>query len=73
MQFSTTVIESAFKKCHHCGDIHDGQCPRVKAIEYYECGSIKRIEYHDAPETPMPSGPCLYCAPIGTVSVQQRL
>lgn len=33
-------------KCEHCGMIHEGQCPRIKAIDYYEDGCVKRIEYH---------------------------
>lgn len=36
--------------CPHCGNAHSGQCPRVKAIEYYPDGKIKRVEYkEDAP------------------------
>ena len=34
------------KKCCHCDNHHAGVCPRVKSIEYYECGSVKRVEYH---------------------------
>jgi hypothetical protein len=33
-------------KCGHCGFIHDGVCPRIKSIEYYENGMIKKVEYH---------------------------
>ena len=32
-------------ECIHCGNIHQGKCPRIKAIEYYENGGIKRVEY----------------------------
>lgn len=34
--------------CMHCGQIHTnvGQCPRVKAVDYYENGMVKRVEYH---------------------------
>lgn len=31
----------------HCGNIHTGQCPRVKAIEYHKNGRVKRVEYFD--------------------------
>jgi len=36
--------------CPYCSDnnntvYHSGQCPRIKAIEYYPDGSIKRIEF----------------------------
>lgn len=44
---------SATPKCHYCGALaHDGLCPRIAAIEYFEDGvTIKRIEFH-APQTP---------------------
>jgi len=32
--------------CNHCGFIHDGVCPRIKSIEYFENGTIKKIEYY---------------------------
>lgn len=32
--------------CPHCAGWHTGQCPRVKAIEYFQDGRIKRVEYH---------------------------
>jgi hypothetical protein len=31
--------------CTHCGKIHAGRCPLVKAIEYHENGIVKRVEY----------------------------
>lgn len=33
----------------HCGMTHTGvgQCPRVKAVEYYENGMVRRVEYHE--------------------------
>ena len=47
--------------CEHCGSSHSGQCPRIKAIEYYQNGNIKRIEYKTAadwgPQVSFPS-PC---------------
>jgi len=34
--------------CGYCGMIHQGPCPRIKAIEYYPDGfTIKRVEYYD--------------------------
>jgi hypothetical protein len=39
-------------KCQHCGFIHDGVCPRIKSIEYYENGMLKKVEYH-APYEPI--------------------
>lgn len=35
------------QQCDHCGQWHQGQCPRIKAIEYHENGRIKRVEYKD--------------------------
>lgn len=35
---------SWFQKCAWCGMYHDGECPRVKAFEYYPDGRIKRVE-----------------------------
>ena len=32
--------------CGHCGGIHQGPCPRIKAVEYYPNGTMKRVEYH---------------------------
>ena len=44
--------------CGHCGAVHMGTCPRIKAIEYFECGTVRRIEYHaPAPLTPAPTAP----------------
>lgn len=33
--------------CEHCGNWHQGKCPRIKAIEYHENGNVKRVEYHE--------------------------
>lgn len=33
--------------CGHCGAWHQGQCPRIKSIEYWPDGTIKKVEYHD--------------------------
>lgn len=33
--------------CRWCGFMHTGQCPCVKAIEYYPDGVVKRVEFHD--------------------------
>lgn len=34
-------------QCGHCGNFHQGVCPRVKSIEYYHDGcTVKRVEYH---------------------------
>ena len=34
------------QKCPHCGaGPHQGVCPTIKAIEYYENGQVKRVEY----------------------------
>ena len=33
-------------KCPYCGSFpHQGVCPSVKAIEYFQDGSIKRVEF----------------------------
>lgn len=34
--------------CGHCGMYHQGQCPRIKSIEYWPDGTVKRVEYHDS-------------------------
>lgn len=34
--------------CGHCGISHQGQCPRIKSIEYWPDGTVKRVEYHDS-------------------------
>lgn len=41
---------SAVPTCAHCGSPspHQGQCPRIKAIEYHENGTVKRVEYFTA-------------------------
>jgi hypothetical protein len=33
--------------CQHCGGSHEGECHRIKSIEYYPDGSIKRVEYRE--------------------------
>lgn len=40
------MMTENWTKCVHCGYIHDGVCPRIKSIEYYENGMTKKIEYH---------------------------
>jgi hypothetical protein len=32
-------------KCEYCGLIHEAVCPKVKSIEYNECGTVKRVEF----------------------------
>lgn len=44
MATHTTADEST--NCPHCGYIHSGPCPRIKAIEYYPDGTVKRVEYN---------------------------
>lgn len=47
---SNTGIEQS--KCIHCGaGSHDGQCPKIKSVEYHPDGSIKKVEYHQKIET----------------------
>jgi hypothetical protein len=37
-------------KCWHCGSgSHPGQCPRIKAIEFFADGVVRRVEYHESP------------------------
>jgi hypothetical protein len=45
--------------CRWCGNYHDGLCPRVKIIEYYESGGVKRVEFYDTVHDPQgyPLGP----------------
>lgn len=42
--------------CAHCGMMHQGQCPRIKAIEYYENGTVKRVEYLTPADSMPPLG-----------------
>ena len=34
------------ESCGYCGLIHNGTCPRIKKMEYFENGTIKSIEFH---------------------------
>lgn len=51
----TSCVLGEVCQCGHCGAYHTGQCPRIKAIEYYGNGQIKRVEYHDPNPAPLPS------------------
>lgn len=44
---SGPFIGSYVMNCQHCGGSHQGQCPRIKAIEYDEKGNVKRIEFKE--------------------------
>ena len=33
-------------QCGHCGNFHQGTCPRIKEIEYWPDGTVKRVVYH---------------------------
>lgn len=48
---TTTSGTLSLKTCQHCGGIHSGQCPRIKAIEYYQNGNVRRVEYHAPTDT----------------------
>lgn len=46
---------NATNVCPYCSGggvqtIHHGQCPKVKAFEYFPDGSVKRVEFHGEPE-----------------------
>ena len=43
---------SAVPVCGHCGSSspHQGQCPKIRAIEYHDNGSVKRVEYFTSAE-----------------------
>ena len=43
--YSSTYV--SMSTCQHCGNVHTGQCPRVKSIEYHKNGKVKRVEYFD--------------------------
>jgi len=43
---STTVDTTGH--CGWCGCWHNGRCPDVEEIEYYENGSVKRVRFRDA-------------------------
>jgi len=47
----TNISGTNLSQCQHCGNYHTGQCPRIKAIEYYPNGRVKRVELHGAIET----------------------
>jgi hypothetical protein len=40
--------------CGFCGQYHIGECPKVKAREYYPNGTLKRIEFHELVPTLFP-------------------
>lgn len=39
------TTSAKLKKCPFCSQIHEGQCPIVKSVEYYPNGTIKKVEY----------------------------
>ena len=47
MYSSTDASTARVSHCQHCGNYHTGQCPRIKAIEYYANGTVKRIEFFE--------------------------
>lgn len=61
----------SYKRCRHCGGLHEGMCPRVKSVSYAD-GKITHIEYHDhlprldAPETDKPPEDSLNLSHGGT-------
>lgn len=34
--------------CEHCGNWHNGICPRISSIEYYPDGQIERINFRNS-------------------------
>lgn len=43
----TSATTAVFYRCRHCGGSrHQGECPRIKSIEYHQNGLVKRVEYH---------------------------
>ena len=46
-QYRTSHIPVQYHSCSHCGSMHAGQCPKVKAVEYHLDGTVKRVEYHE--------------------------
>jgi hypothetical protein len=54
---------SSGEKCSHCGSVHVGKCPFIRAVEFYKDGKIRRIEYWSLHEmlafTPSPGKPHL--------------
>ena len=40
-----TTSVNKLTDCPQCGFLHLGQCPPVKAIEYYPDGTIMRVVY----------------------------
>lgn len=64
---------SKIYSCPYCSNehnfiYHQGVCPKVKSIEYYENGTTKKVEFHEKKvesselEIPLPSPnpvPCL--------------
>lgn len=62
---TVSLTTSATPTCMHCGSLtpHTGQCPKIKAVEYYENGTVKRVEYFTATELlGLPSIPVM---PVG--------
>lgn len=51
-EFAQGEERSTMKECPYCSDeitkiYHNGKCPKVKSIEYYETGEIKRVEFNE--------------------------
>lgn len=53
-------------KCGHCGNYHEGQCPKVSAIEYFPNGMVKRVEFFGDED----SRPAKFT--VGALEVDQR-
>jgi hypothetical protein len=48
---ANTAASDALHACRYCGVHHPGECPRVKAIDYYPDGTTKRVEFHGPPSS----------------------
>ena len=46
-EWRNTGGNEPLQQCGHCGLMHTGPCPRIKAIEYYPDGTVKRVEYRE--------------------------
>lgn len=60
---ATTNVTVSSEPCHHCGNCHNGRCPRIKVIEYYRDGSVKRVEYFDSAQPLSASTPFVRLEP----------
>jgi hypothetical protein len=49
---TTTAGNVGGSNCTYCGGCHEGICPRVETVEFYENGSVKSVQLREL-QTPV--------------------